>query len=253
MNPTFNNATRGYQPLHGFTRLELFAAVIALGLITNVIIAAVATSNRQGDLAMCSNNLRRIGLGYTYFGLEHNDLNPWNVGMAEGGNFDYPASTIPGLLSKNNLYVQYSVLSNYLDTPFYLADPGDPRPSLRPARFWSIRADGGLYNFNYQQNSLSYFLGVDGGFHLSRSVLAGDRNLPVFSGVTTCSSGIGPVSAIDVRITRWTNDVHGLSGNLLFYDGSVRHINNSAVREVLGLSDQSSNPYPWNRHTLHPF
>jgi hypothetical protein len=239
--------------LHAFTRLELFAALIALGLILNVFIAAVATSNRQGDIVMCSSNLRRIGLGYTYFGLEHSGFPPWKVLTEEGGNLGYVDNTIPGLFTKNNLYVQYSVLSNYLDSPFYLADPADRRTNLRPARFWSTRADGGLYNINFQRNSISYLLGVDGHFDMPRSILAADRNLALDFGVMTCGTGIAPLAQA-LQTIRWTNDVHGVSGNLLFYDGSVHHINNYSIRGIFGLVDQFSDPH-WerNRHLLPPF
>src|SRR5687768_6819358 len=124
-----------------FTRLDLLASLAAGALLITIIVPALANSNSRSDRVACLSNLRQIGLGFTQFLLEHNDLPPWYVSTSYGGAYDYNGG-IPGLASRNQSYVQFSVLSNSLDSPRYLADPGDLHPDLRAARFWNQDSQG---------------------------------------------------------------------------------------------------------------
>jgi prepilin-type processing-associated H-X9-DG protein len=247
--------TNSYQGRNStaFTRLELFSSLAAAALFTTIIVPALANSNSRSDRVVCLNNLRQIGVAYTQFGLEHNDLPPWWVRTAEGGNSDYPAGSIPGLLTRNTSYVQFSVLSNSLDSPRVLADPADMRRDLNPARFWNFAVQGGLYHVNHRQRAISYFIGLDATFRTATAILAGDRNMAVAGSVNSCSSGIAPTSQAHPE-SFWTNDVHGLSGNLLFYDGSVRQTD-SELRRALhsSPSDIPGTTESGYSHMLFPF
>jgi hypothetical protein len=162
--------------------------------------------------------------------------------MAEGGNMDSPV--------KSNPFVQFSVLSNFIASPKVLLDPADDRSlGVRPAHSWGNGPDG-LLNVNYRNASVSYFLGLDGNFSTPPSLLAGDRNLR-HRGFSSCSSGVWPAGNLGPRdswITTWTNAVHGLSGNVLSYDGTVREVDNAALREAIFPSSEV-----YNFHILLPF
>lgn len=205
-----------------FTRLELLACLAAIALFGAVILPALATSGSRSDRVMCFNHLRQIGVAYSQFGLEHGDLTPWRVPMHEGGNINHPGKSNPGL--------QFSVLSNSLATPRVLSDPADMRPALRPASHWGT-SPGGLLHPAHGNNAISYFLGVDGSFSFPRTVLAGDRNVRAQPGVN-CSSGIVPVAQV-IRPALWTNDVHGLAGNVVFFDGSAAQMDSNELSETL--------------------
>ena len=213
-----------------FTRLDLLASLAAGALFVAIIVPALANSNSRSDRVACLGNLRQIGIAYTHFGLEHDDLAPWRVSTRDGGNADY-AGGISGLPSRNLSFVQFSVLSNSLDSPRYLADPGDRHPGLAPARFWNQQANGGLYNISYRNRAISYFIGLSGSFRAPRHILAGDRNVATEGFATSCS--ISPASVLRSDFASWTNDVHGLSGNLLFFDGSVEQTTTPRLREAL--------------------
>ena len=214
---------------HAFTRLELLACIFGCGLIMAVILPGLANSITRSDHAVCMNNLRQIGVAYANFGLEKSGGRmPWRVPVSEGGTVEHPLG--------NNPFVQFSVLSNFLAHPGLLADPGDERRSLNPARHWG-HVSGGLWNPAYQNNAISYVLGLHGDLRMPRSLLAGDRNL-LNAGSGTCSSGLAPVTALDRNTARWTNAVHGLTGNLLFLDGSVEQTDSSRMRTLIFLGFQ---------------
>jgi len=224
------------------TRIELLACIGAAALLLTIIIPTLANTATRSDRVACLNNLRQIGNAYSHFGLEDRlGRAPWRVGTAEGGNSD--------TVFKNNLAWQFSVISNSLESPKYLADPGDPRRSLNPAQHWGLTA-GGLLNAGWGNNALSYWLGLDGSFRLPRTILSGDRNLLADPNVTGCSSGISPSSAVSPSGTVWTNDVHGLSGNVLFFDGSTAQLDSAGVRTAFSEAPGDDNR---RQHALFPF
>ena len=210
------------KPTPAFTRLELLACLGAIALFGAVILPTLASSASRGDRVVCFNNLRQIGVAYGQFGLEHGDLPPWRVTTLEGGNTNHPL--------KNNLAVQFSALSNGLMTPKVLADPGDQRIGLRVANNWGA-GSGGLLSPAITQNGISYFLGLDGSFRVPPSILAGDRNVKAQTGLG-CSSGVVPASQI-ITSNPWTNDVHGLAGNIVLFDGSAAQVDSRGLEDAL--------------------
>jgi len=207
-----------------------------------VILPGLANSTARSDRVVCFNNLRQIGVGYSNFGLEHDGQPPWLVTMNLGGNTNHPL--------KQNLYVQFSVLSNFIGTPKLLTDPSDRRRGLNPAWHWGT-TDGGLWNPAHQNKGVSYFLGIDGTFRIPRAVLSGDRNIEA-----PPSPGYGPVGEspsylVHPATTRWTNDVHGASGNLLFYDGSVDQTDTERLRDA--FRNRPGVPFSGNSHLLMTF
>lgn len=210
-----------------FTRLELIACLVAVALLITIIVPALANSPARSDRVMCFNNLRRIGVAYSQFGLEsRSGLPPWRLNTSEGGNANAPG--------KDNLFVQLSIISNDLAHPRYLADPGDTRRDLAVAKGWGNSPDGGLHHGNYRNKAISYFLGLDGEFRLPQAVLSGDRNLLAAPNAVGCSSGITSASEVRPWATGWTNAVHGLAGNLVLYDGSVVQVDSAGLRAVFG-------------------
>jgi hypothetical protein len=234
--------------VHGFTRVELLACLAVIALLTNVIATALAISARRGDRVACFNNLRQIGVGYSQFAAEHDQQMAWRVTMTEGGNFNHPL--------KNNPYVQFSVLSNYVASPRIFMDPAENRPTARVATEWGASPQGGLLHPRFANNAVSYFLGLDGNFNTPASIFSGDRNLRIVD-ISSCSSGITPAANLSSRNARdaaaWTNGVHGLSGNVILYDGSVHETDTRMFRGLMRPGDDIAGSGGAVYHILLPF
>jgi hypothetical protein len=234
---------------HAFTRLELLACLAAVALLTNIIAVVLATVASRGDRVACFNNLRQIGVGYAQFASEHDQQMPWRVTRAEGGNFDHPL--------KNNAFIQFSILSNFVASPRVLLDPAEDRPTARVATEWSNNPQGGLLHTSFGNNSVSYFLGLDANFTTPAGILSGDRNIR-HGGFSGCASGITPAASLPPRNPgnsplAWTNALHGLSGNILLYDGSVHEVDTSGLRRLMPLVDDIAGGGPSGAHGLFPF
>jgi prepilin-type processing-associated H-X9-DG protein len=214
-----------------FTRLELLAALIALALLASVVLPALAGTRRGTDLAGCVNNLRQIGRAFQLWGNDHNDDWPCRVSMSEGGILMHP------LLG--NTWFHFSWMSNGLATPRVLACPSDF--GKRPARDFGNSADGGFVNSGYRNNAVSYFVGSDASRFLPRSFLCGDRNVRI-EGYAACSAGLNNAAYVTTRPPRlpfWTNNLHGLWGNILFYDGQVQSALDQNMPGLLPTADDA--------------
>lgn len=217
----------------GFTRLELLAVVIFVGMLSVVVLPLVGQGKPRGQQAVCLNNLRLIGQAILAFDIEHGQTDPWRLPDAE--------SPAPSL--KNNAWYHFWLLTNEIKTPMILACPSDSK--TRQAKDFSVSSDGGFLNPNYRNSCISYFLGLDSFYTLPNSILAGDRNIQL-AGCGPCSSGINPAGTIYTfgqNLTAWLNGIHGTSGNILFHDGRVEEL------ATLGLNGAFRSPADDNGST----
>jgi len=203
---------------NAFSRLELLACIFAFGLLTLIVLPSLATSHARGDRVRCFNNLRQIGVGFSEYASEHGQRMPWFVPVGEGGSLEYPA--------RNELYIQMSVLSNYVSSPRILVEAGEGSQA-RQATHWGNDPFGGFMSF--RGNSISYFLGLDGNFNIP-ALLAGDRNV-LHAGFGPCATGISPAANLATYgpPAAWTRGNHGTNGNVVRYDGSVEELDNSGL------------------------
>jgi len=200
-------------PPEAFARHEVLAILAVLTLLATIIMPALAGSRRSTDGAACANNLRQIGHAYQLWGADHNDDPPYWVPVAQGGvRWDSLAG---------NAWFQFAAISNQLATPRVLACPSDVQK--RVARDFGVSADGGFLSTGYRNNAVSYWINMHSVRFYPGKLLCGDRNLRV-DYFTGCAIGIYNVAAIrnpSFGSVMWTNNLHGLWGNLLAYDGQV--------------------------------
>ncbi len=202
-----------------FTRLELLSVIVTLVLVAGVVIPAFAQSKPRSERAVCFNNLRLIGQAALLFNAENDQKDPW---WSVSGN--HPS----GL--GNNAWFQFMLLSNGLSNPKVLACPSDSL--ARPAKEYSLSSDGGLFNPNFRNNSISYFLGLDSSVLTPGSVFAGDRDMNYDRLNDRCSSGIFPCATLIIgrrSQSVWRGELHGAFGNLLLHDGRVELTSNQTV------------------------
>jgi len=220
-----------------FTRLELAAVVAALMLLAAVALPLLANTKPRVDRVTCVNNLRLIGRAEHLWANDHHDVMPWRVDITEGGTQHHPL--------QNNSWVNYGMMSNELATPTILACPSDGL--VKAARSFTSSPFDGFFSVAYRNASVSYFIGLDSFLTeaapfspgLASAALAGDRNLQVDAIDQTCSSGVKPAAGVYPSIvppsrTRWTNAIHGLTGNILAIDGQVAQTPSSRVVQAIG-------------------
>jgi hypothetical protein len=204
-------------------------------LLVVVSLPLLANNTARSDQAACINNLRLIGRAFHQWSMEHEGFMPWWLPAPTGTQSDP---------NKHNLWYQYAWLSKELATPRILKDPADTTPSGRTAVIWANDPRGGLANPAYQNNALSYWLGLHASVAQPLSVIAGDRNITT-AGSITCA-GILSARMLDPQSISWTDAVHGRFGSLVFSDGRVEQMGETRLREAISWNSN------WNTHILPP-
>jgi type II secretory pathway pseudopilin PulG len=220
------------RPTGAFTRVELLTSLVILALLALVVSPLTArqrTLSTRSENLVCQANLRAIGRAYQLWASDHNDTNPFMVETSEGG--------IKGLAPANNIWFQFAWISNELRTPKILVCPSDTN-TLRVARDFSSRSDGGFLNPAYRNNAVTYFLGFHTFRDNPRSILCGDPNVTPTSVGGACSySGLSSIISLgSFPPPLWTNALHGLEGNILFNDTSVQTTSGTDLSMILSSS-----------------
>src|SRR5205085_8894398 len=105
----------------------------------------------------------------------------------------------------------------------------------RIARSWGMDSTRGGYSSpGFRDRATSYTVALDAFFDQPLSLLSWDRNVRPDGSNFSCSSGVGlawffaaGTSPPPVFSGGWTNALHGVEGNALFYDGSAEQLSNS--------------------------
>src|SRR5262245_54571061 len=183
----------------GFTRLELVAVLAMTALLCLIALPLLAQSKPRSQFAVCFNNLRRVGQAFLLWSASHGEGNPWVVNAGpDGGTRNHPS----GLY--NNIWFQFSWLSNELRTPKILACPSDDLGVV--ATEFSGAPKTGFLNASLRNVAVSYFLGLDAASHSPQSVLSGDWNIKIEPATGGCATGINPVYSVVVTANGgWTN------------------------------------------------
>src|ERR1043165_2031602 len=102
----------------GFTRLELFFAVLASALVALPAISLLASSQSESQRIVCFNNLRQVTRAFRSWANDHGDVFAWYVPLVpDGGTQNHSLA--------GNTWFQLVVLSNHLSSPRQLVCPAD--------------------------------------------------------------------------------------------------------------------------------
>jgi len=191
----------------GLSRVDtiiLVATVVAVGLIT---LAGLRQIQRQSARVDCENNLRQIAVVFGPTTSPNEALR-----LAEAGRVA-PA---------------FQARGKQLTTPGALRCPQD-RFRTRPA----------VFTHGFDDNAISYFLGLDVNDVHPRALLAGDRNLeagglPVAPGFVTVTTN---------QVLGWTRALHNRRGNLALADGSVQGLTSVGLQEAATQSGLATNRF----------
>lgn len=225
---------------HGaFTRIDLLAVGLGVGVLVGLAIPTLATTQAKSRRIDCLNQLGQIGKAFRGYAAEHGERNPMNVSTNEGGSADYlGASGTSGALFT---WAHFRALSNHLASPRALACPSDV------GRVAASSFPGMGITTN-QNACISYGLGPEAdvtrpGMVLvaDRSVVGGDLNLE-FDGAA--ARGYLKTNVALLATLGWhTNGMHRDAGNVVRGDGSVLALSSPGLRAQFAASGDFGNNY----------
>ena len=215
------------QNRRGFTLIELLVVIAIIVVLASLLLPALSRAKEHARRIKCVSNLKQISLAVKEFALDHDWKIPWHALTSDGGTY--------GITTAADAWRNFSALSNDIDHPQVLVCPSDTATKKIAGTWAEFMAAA------YRSNALSFFVGLDGYEQMPIAMLAGDRNI---TGGTSDNCGSAAKSpGIKARefiagntSIRWTNAVHGLSGNIAFSDGSVTRANNRELREIVNAS-----------------
>jgi len=239
MKPPTQNSQQGW------TRADLVAVLLGLGLCGAGLFPLLAATGRDGKLAACAHNLKVMGEAMRSWANDHGDRTTARTPWAEGGTMPDATDPWQGNLKPGADWFEWLSLSNHLSSPKRLVCPADYQK--RYATHWEITdAKHGFPHANHRNNSLSYLFGLEAVDWAPRSILSGDRNIP-FAGSGGCSANVNNARfifapSIGATHVAWTNWIHGTEGNLLFMDGTVERTSSETLRRRMAETPEDNGP-----------
>jgi type II secretory pathway pseudopilin PulG len=192
---------------HAFTFVALLVIIAVIAILAAMLLPALASAKKKAQRIQCVNNLKQCGLAFRIWETDHGDKLPMAVSNKLGGTLEW--------VSDGNAFRHFQVLSNELSTPKVLICASDTR---QPAA-----------NFvEFQNQNLSYFVGLDATDTNPEMLLTGDRN------ITNSQTPVRTVLKLPpTEPAGWTEQLHNGAGNVGLSDGSVQQLSSPALSSAL--------------------
>jgi prepilin-type processing-associated H-X9-DG protein len=189
-----------------FSFVELLVLLAIVAILAGLLLPALAKAKAKAQRINCANNLKQAGIAFRIWEGDNEDHYPMRVSTNKGGSMEYIAG--------GNAFRHFLPMTNELFTTKILACPTDIR---KPADDFTT--------FNNQ--NLSYFVGVDADETFPSMLLTGDRNL-IFKGIPVKA---GLITGTPSDSFAWSQiTMHQGGGNVGLADGSVQQFNSAALQ-----------------------
>jgi hypothetical protein len=194
----------------GFTVVELMTILVVVVVVALIILGSHALANAKARAIRmaCVNSVRQCQLAFIVWSGDYEGRFPMAVSNSLGGTLEFAAG--------GNAFRHFQVMSNELSTTRIVNCPADTRDCAT--------------NFvNFQNQNISYFVGMDANQSNSQAWLCGDRNIT--NGFASQNELLTLESS---QALGWTEQLHNGCGNVALADGSmVQQISNSRLRRTL--------------------
>jgi prepilin-type processing-associated H-X9-DG protein len=179
------------------TRVEVLVVISILAILAIIVVLpAYRAAGSNAKKINCVNNLKQVGLAFRIWAGDNSDNFPMLVSVRNGGAMELATNT----------WISFVVMSNELTTPKILHCPADE------SRFAATNFQAGFNNEN-----VSYFVGLDANTNSSNILLSGDANFSINS--VPVKSGL--LELCTNALIAWTSGRHYLKCNIVMADGSV--------------------------------
>lgn len=198
------------------TLVEVLVVVVMVMVLLVLLAWLGPVSHAKGKARRigCASNLKEIGLATRLWATDSTNGLPPSLVTGQGGSPRFAA----------DIWRHYLATTNELTNLKLLVCPADKR---RPAKDLA----------SLRNENISYFLSLDANETIPEAPLAGDRNL------TTNGVAVKPglLTFNSNSILGFTTDMHGVVGNVLFSDGSVRQATSGRLQEASRASGLLTN------------
>jgi hypothetical protein len=206
----------------GFVFTELLVVIFVLAVVAALLLPALAAAKRGGG-PNCVSNLKEISLAFTMWAGDHGDKFPMQVSVTNGGAMELAvAGYVAGI---------FRVTTNELTMPKILVCPEDAN------RHYATN-----FTTDFNNQKISYFVGLDAEKKYPQMILSGDDNLAV-NGVRVRPGILNLWTNASVG---WTKErigkFHG-PGNIVLVDGSAQPTDASILQSALANTGFATNRF----------
>jgi type II secretory pathway pseudopilin PulG len=204
---------------------EVLLVIAVLAALLAILLPALAGARKRAKRINCINNLKQVGLAFKQWSLDNDDKFPMQVSITNGGTME--------LIGSGNVFVHFRVLSNELNTPKLVFCPDESDPKRRRASVFDAETSLGTGQIPFTNDqSVSYFVGVDATPDQPAMFLSGDANLTV-SGKPGKHGLISLWTNSPVAWAKPLRPYHGEGGNIVLAGGTAHQVGDAGLRELL--------------------
>lgn len=202
-----------------FTLVEMLCTLAVIAILAALLLPVLQRGHGRAKRAVCSNNLKQVGVAMSAWAHEHNDLFPMQVRTNQQGTLEIARAVV---LSRDvsETFRHFQALSNEMVTPKVLVCPAERR-RVPAVNFPALRNE----NVSYWINPGAVLGRVD-------SPLAGDRNVRTSGRMEWTFIQFGAGDNVE-----FSAELHGNRGNVLFGDAHVDDLDGHAFRAAFMSSN----------------